>query len=291
MALTQVINALLATPASGGTDWVATIQTGNFTAEAGKGYFVNTTSAAITITLPAGVVGKEILIQDYAGTFATNNAILSANGSEKIQGVANDFKCVTDNATVTLIYQDATRGWTANNIQLNLPPLTVNWLIVAGGGGGATGWGGIGSGGGGAGGLRTSWPGGSGGGAGSESSLNLSVATNYDLTVGGAGAGPSAGNGATAANGASSTFNGISSNGGGGAKSYSDGGASSSSADGGSGGGGTYITIYAGNGSTSQGNGGGSGTASGSAYGGGGGGGAAASGNGGNGSNGVTGGT
>ena len=57
MALTKVINALLATPASGGTDWVATIQTGNFTAEAGKGYFVNTTSASVTIALPVGVVG------------------------------------------------------------------------------------------------------------------------------------------------------------------------------------------------------------------------------------------
>ena len=58
-----------------GTDWVSTIQTSNFTAVAGKGYFVNTTSAEITVTLPAGVVGNEVIIQDYAGTFATLSLI------------------------------------------------------------------------------------------------------------------------------------------------------------------------------------------------------------------------
>ena len=39
-----------------GTDWISTIQTSNFTAVAEKGYFVNTTSAEITVTLPAGIV-------------------------------------------------------------------------------------------------------------------------------------------------------------------------------------------------------------------------------------------
>ena len=55
-----------------GTDWQSTIQTSSFTAEAGKGYFVNTTSGVITVTLPAGVVGSEIVLQDYARTFDTN---------------------------------------------------------------------------------------------------------------------------------------------------------------------------------------------------------------------------
>ena len=190
---------------------------------------------------------------------------------------------------------------TADSLNTNLTisgltviaPLTVNWLIVAGGGGGAGGWGGIGSGGGGAGGLRTSWPGGSGGGGNSENPLNLSVGTNYNLTIGGPGAGIAAGSGAIGGTGASSTFNGILSNGGGGARSYVDGSASSSSADGGSGGGGTYITISPGstNGATSQGYAGGSGTAAVTAYGGGGGGGAAGSGGGGSSSNGGAGGT
>jgi len=169
-----------------GTDWQTAIQTSNFTAVASKGYFVNTTSAEVTITLPVGAVGDEIVIQDYAGTFATNKIILAANGSEKIQGAANDFKCVINNSTVTLIYQDATKGWTADNIEENLPPLTVNYLVIAGGGGGAGTYHG---GGGGAGGLRTSYGSITGGGGSAETSLSLIASTNYTITVGGGGAG------------------------------------------------------------------------------------------------------
>ena len=108
MALTKLTKNLI--DGNFGTEWVSTIQTSNFTAEAAKGYFVNTTSQDLYVNLPVGVVGAEIIIQDYAGTFATNEVILVANGSENIQGVTDDFKCVTNNATVTLIYQDATRG-------------------------------------------------------------------------------------------------------------------------------------------------------------------------------------
>jgi hypothetical protein len=43
MAQTKIKKELI--DASFGTDWVETIQTSNFTAVAGKGYFVNTTSA------------------------------------------------------------------------------------------------------------------------------------------------------------------------------------------------------------------------------------------------------
>ena len=179
MAQTKVKSGLI--DASFGTDWVNTIQTSNFTAVAGKGYFVNTTSGGITITLPAGTVGNEVVIQDYAGTFATNNATITANGSEKIQGGTNDKIISTNNATVTLIYQDATKGWTADNLAAAAVPLTVNFLNVAGAGGGGFASGG----GGGAGGLRTSWTGGSGGGGSSESALSLTTATDYTLTVGG----------------------------------------------------------------------------------------------------------
>ena len=171
-----------------GTDWVSTIQTSNFTAVAGKGYFVNTTSAEITVTLPAGAVGAEIVIQDYAGTFATNKIILAANGSENIQGSADDFKCLVNNSTVTLIYQDATKGWTADNIITNaVPALTVDYLVVAGGGSAGA----AGGGGGGAGGLRTSYGSTTGGGGASESTLTLATGTNYSVKVGAGGAGVS----------------------------------------------------------------------------------------------------
>ena len=118
----------------GGTDWQPTIQTSNFTAVAGKGYFVDTTSGTITISLPAGVVGTEIAIQDYARTFDTNKITITANGSEKIQGGTFNKICNTENALVRLVYQDATQGWTGNNIVSD--SVVVNYLVIAGGGGG-----------------------------------------------------------------------------------------------------------------------------------------------------------
>ena len=48
---------------SGGTSWQA-VKTSNFTASAGEGYFVNTTSGAITMTLPAGTIGDEVVFID-----------------------------------------------------------------------------------------------------------------------------------------------------------------------------------------------------------------------------------
>ena len=201
--VTSVNGASGAVTVSTGTDWVTAIQTANFTSVASKGYFVNTTSAEVTITLPVGTVGDEIVIQDYAGTFATNKIILAANGSEKIQGVTGDFKCVTNNATVTLIYQDATKGWTADNIEVNIIPLTVSYLIIGGGGGG---------------GATASWSGGGGGGGGlktnfSITTLSLTVGTDYPTQVG---AGGSIATSSQGTNGSNSVFESITSLGGGG---------------------------------------------------------------------------
>ena len=38
----------------------------------GEGYFVNTTSGVVTMNLPAGTLGDEIVFIDYAGTFDSN---------------------------------------------------------------------------------------------------------------------------------------------------------------------------------------------------------------------------
>ena len=102
-------------------------------------------------------------------------------------------------------------------------PLVVNYLVVAGGGGGA---GGYQSAGGGAGGYRNSYASEtSGGGGSSESSLSLSIATNYSVTVGAAGAAgipinSSQGSANKGGNGSNSVFDTITSIGGGGGASY-----------------------------------------------------------------------
>ena len=50
----------------------------NYTASAGEGVFANTTSGSLTLTLPAGTLGDEVTIVDYAGTFDSNALTVAA---------------------------------------------------------------------------------------------------------------------------------------------------------------------------------------------------------------------
>jgi hypothetical protein len=99
---------------SGGTSWQA-VKTSTFTAVAGEGYFVNTTSGTITMNLPAGTIGDEVVFIDYAGTFDSNTFTISANGSEKIAGSTADLTVSTERAGNTLVYTDGTQGWLLKN--------------------------------------------------------------------------------------------------------------------------------------------------------------------------------
>jgi hypothetical protein len=95
--------------------WDTTAKTSAFNAVAGSGYFVNTTSAAITATLPSSPsAGDIVAFKDYAGTFGTNALTIARNG-ENIQGNANDSKISTNRASVILVYVDATKGWLYTN--------------------------------------------------------------------------------------------------------------------------------------------------------------------------------
>ena len=99
---------------SGGTDWQA-VKTGAYTAAAGQGVFVNTTSSAFTITLPSSPsIGDEVSIVDYAGTFDTNNCTIGRN-SKNIQGAAADLVVATERAGFTLVFTDNTQGWLLKN--------------------------------------------------------------------------------------------------------------------------------------------------------------------------------
>jgi hypothetical protein len=78
---------------------------------AGYGYFVNTSSSAITMTLPSSPsLGDEVSIIDYAGTFDTNNLTVGRN-SQPIMGTAADLTVSTERAGFTLVYVDSTQGW------------------------------------------------------------------------------------------------------------------------------------------------------------------------------------
>jgi len=217
--------------ASAGTSWQS-VQTTGFTASAGRGYPLNTTSAAFTVTLPASPsAGDTIILLDYAGTFATNNITLGRN-SNKIEGGTNNKILTTNREAVTITYVDSTQGWVsssgANEGTQSIDPIvySVDFLVVAGGGAGGGGFpagtGGYVGGGGGAGGFRTS-------------TQTVSGGTVITVTVGDGGSATSTGVGA---NGSNSSISGsslttITSTGGGG------GGVNATSgANGGSGGGG-----------------------------------------------------
>ncbi len=103
------------TTISGGADWQSVKTSATFTAVAGQGYFINTTSNAIEMDLPAGQAGDEIAFIDYAGTFDTNALTIDQNGTEKIAGSTDPLVVSTERAANTLVYVDGTQGWLLKN--------------------------------------------------------------------------------------------------------------------------------------------------------------------------------
>jgi hypothetical protein len=103
---------IAATP--GGLDWSTAVVTGStVTVEAGKGYFINTTSNACTVTLPASAdPGDQIVLADYARTWATNAVTLDSNGNN-FQGESDLYTVDYDTAgqSLNIVYADSTKGW------------------------------------------------------------------------------------------------------------------------------------------------------------------------------------
>ncbi len=250
--------------AYGGSLTWQSVQTGNFTAVAGNAYPVNTTSGAVTVTLPASpTAGQVVQIVDYAGTWATNNCTVNPNGG-KINGQTSNVILKTSLMSAALVYVDSTRGWIAySGFIANPTAYAVSYLIVAGGAGG--GWAG-----GGAGGYQTS-------------TTNLSVGVNYTITVGSGGAGGT-NQAFKGTNGNDSVFNAVTSTGGGGGGAFSS--TLQNGVSGGSGGGAgasataPYNAGTIGSGTSGQGNNGGNAVATGGSGAGAGGGAGAVGGNG-----------
>jgi len=119
--------------ATGAASWDTTVKTGDFTAVSGVGYFVNTTSGEIDVTLPAGSPGAVVAVKDYAKTWDTNNCVIISNGSEKIGGSTNNAILSTEGLAVTFIYIDSTQGWLVTDDGLQSVASTNPFMVATGG--------------------------------------------------------------------------------------------------------------------------------------------------------------
>ncbi len=259
------------------------VQTSNFTAVSGYAYPVNTTSGAITVTLPASPnIGDVVTVVDYAGTTGTNVITVSRNGSN-IQGSASNVSISVARQALNFVYIDATQGWISYAQQYaaaTLPPVPISYLIVAGGAGG--------------GGKNVGGGGGAGGFLYSTSQFVTPNST-YTITVGAGGAGVNTA--ITGGAGNNSLISGVATAIGGGGGGHGvppdNGGAALSGSAGGSGGGGGGVDSGTGGsggaGTSGQGNTGGAGNTTAVGGGGGGAGGVGVQGSAGNGGAGGTG--
>jgi len=241
---------------TGVLSWQSDIKTSAFTAVAGEGYWINTTSSAVTVTLPSSAsVGDTIVFSDYARTWATNKVTVNTNSlnfqGNPTTGAGAFPEYNTNGQSVRIVYSGATQGWiptSDDDVNFVTPQTTdVEYLVVAGGASGGRNDGG----GGGAGGYLTNYGG---------TAIGLTPGETYTVTVGAGGSGatsnvPSLGN-----NGSDSSLSGtgistITSTGGGTGSGKTSGVVGQ---DGGSGGGGGANPGAGGSGTVGQGNDGGS---------------------------------
>ena len=85
--------------------------TGAYTAVNGDQVIVDTSAAAVTVTLPASpAVGNEVHFLDGKLSFNSNNLTIARN-SQPIQGSASDLTVNTNGQSFTLVYANSTKGW------------------------------------------------------------------------------------------------------------------------------------------------------------------------------------
>jgi len=153
------------TTISSGLSWDSSVKTAStFTAVVNKGYFVDTTSNAITCTLPASATAGDLLaFVDYSRNWGTNKLTLNPN-SLNFQGYSSpNPEYNTSGQSVQLVYSGSTKGWipySDDDVTNEVPQsYSIDFLVIGGGASGGTGLNAgssEGAGGAGAGGFRTS---------------------------------------------------------------------------------------------------------------------------------------
>jgi len=172
--------ALSFTDASGGTQWQSSIKTADFTAVAGQGFWINTASGDVVVTLPSSAsVGDIIELADYSRSWGTHSVTLTDNGLN-FQGTGSSVPVYNENGQhVVLVYSGSTKGWIPklDSVVADKTQTILRFLNLAGGASGGANSGG----GGGAGGLK-------------QGTGVVTAGDVYTVTVGGGGGGVSPNN-------------------------------------------------------------------------------------------------
>lgn len=89
------------------------LKTGSFTAVVGGDYMVDSSAGNVTITLPAAptILDAPINITHVGGSLASGQLITVARNGLRIMGLTQDLTFDKANASISLMYCDATRGW------------------------------------------------------------------------------------------------------------------------------------------------------------------------------------
>ena len=172
-----ILNSGTASGFGDNLEWQSSIVTAaTITVVANKGYWLDTSSNAITVTLPAAAaVGDRIILTDYARNWATNAVTINTNSLNYQGNTSPNPEYNTNGQSVDIVYSGATQGWIPNSndvVTLETPQTyDIDFLVVAGGASGGVYHGG----GGGAGGYRTS-------------TQSVAIGTEITVTVGAGGA-------------------------------------------------------------------------------------------------------
>ena len=119
---------------TGTVNWQTTVKTGDFTAANGEGYFVDTSSGAVTMTLPASPsAGNIVSVKDYAYNFGTNALTVARNGSPIGGGSDLNISYNSNGAFLTFIYIDGTKGWLVTDDSTNVSDASNAYITATGG--------------------------------------------------------------------------------------------------------------------------------------------------------------
>jgi hypothetical protein len=117
--VTTILSGVSVSSGGGGGSYTYSGISANTTLAKSTRYIVNTSSTALTLTLPtaaSSTLGDEIAIIDGTGNAATNPITVAVSGGGNIMGSSANMQITTNRAAFTLVYYNSTQGWLLTNV-------------------------------------------------------------------------------------------------------------------------------------------------------------------------------